>query len=608
MAARKRKKKKSAAPLIVLLLLIALAIGALVYVYTHYNVVMGTLFPKGEPIDLRGKTVSVKQFREISRRHGDVEVYWDVPIGPWRYDSLSEAIAVEDFTADEVENFSFFPRLRYVDARRASCSEEIMQLIASRPALDVQWLIPVGAQRFDSRSEEIAVGDFSGEEVKYFAYFTALKRVDATGASCYPEILALRETLGENVELKWNVVIGGESFPHTTKELTVPEGTSAEELEEKLAYLPDTRMVDTTKAQFEKNELRELRGRYPKLRFLFKVTIAGQSIRSNTENINIPENAAFDLKELLEHGDDFEELKIINLNTRKLSLDDVVAIREAYGGVEVICKTTVCGKDCSTNWTELDLSRRQISDFDELDKAIRAMARLEKLFLCDCKDAEGKAIENEKLAALRGKYAGQTDIVWRVYLNSVPCRTDADNFCMSKDSNSWGALPYERAEPIKYCTNMVTLDIGHAVEMDRIDFVENMPHLRFFIFCGAGRVTSLEPLRGCTELYYVEMFYTGVHDLEPIQHLPNLKHLNISHLRLDDYTQLFEMKQLERLWWVDSGLTAEQQQALREALPGTEICFTAWDNDAVGGNWRGDASYREMRDNLGMNYNNYNPG
>ena len=44
MAARKRKKKKSAAPLIALLLLVAFAIGALVYVYTHYNVALGKFF------------------------------------------------------------------------------------------------------------------------------------------------------------------------------------------------------------------------------------------------------------------------------------------------------------------------------------------------------------------------------------------------------------------------------------------------------------------------------------------------------------------------------------------------------------------------------------
>ena len=63
MAVRKRKKKNSAAPLIAVLLLIALAIGAVVYVHAHYNIAMGSLFPKGEPIDLRGRSVSVRPFQ-----------------------------------------------------------------------------------------------------------------------------------------------------------------------------------------------------------------------------------------------------------------------------------------------------------------------------------------------------------------------------------------------------------------------------------------------------------------------------------------------------------------------------------------------------------------
>ncbi len=596
-AGKRRKKKKSAAPLIALLLLIALSIGAVVYVHAHYNIAMGSFFPKGEPIDLRGKNVSVRQYNEIARRCPDETVLWDVPIGPWRYDCLSEAIAVENFTSDEVENFSYFPSLGYVDARSADCSAEIMELIRRFPSLNVVWNVPIGSARYDSRSEELEVGDFSMDEVKNFAYFASLKRVDATAARCWPEIMALREALDEGIDLKWNVLIGSESFPHTTKELKLPEGVSAAEVGEKLAYLPEVRMVDTTDARFDRAALDELRAQYPKLRFLFKVTIAGESFRSNTENISIPESAALDLSELLDHGGDFPELKIINLGSRHMSLDDVIAIREAYDGVEVICRVTVCGRELSTDIRdrELDLSRYRIEDLGEVDKAIRAIPTLEKVYLCDC------GIDNETLAALRDKYDGQTEIVWRVYLNGVDCRTDADNFCMSKYSNEWGKLYYDAAEPIKYCTNMVTLDLGHA-NFDRIDFVTTMPRLRFLIIVGAP-VTSLEPLRNSTELYYLEMFFTAVRDLEPIQKLPNLRHLNISHCRLDDYTQLFEMKQLERLWWVDSGLTEAQQQELRDALPNTQICFWAWNDDAVGNYWRDDPSYREMRDNLGMNYN-----
>ena len=528
---KRRKKKKSAAPVVAVLLLVAVAVGAFVFIYTHYNIAMGSLFPKGEPIDLRGRSVSVRQYSEIARRHPDVTVYWDIPIGGARYDCTSDAIAVGNFSEKEVGNFSLFFALRSVDAR---------------------------------------------------------------AADCYDEILALREALPEETELKWNVALGGESFASTTKELTLPEGTTAGEAGERLAYLPDMRMVDTTNARYDASELAALKEKYPRIRFLYKVTIAGETFRSNTENINIPESAALDLSELISHGNDFSELKIINLGARMLELDDVIAIRKAYGGAEVICRVTVCGKECSTDWTELDLSSRTIEDLAEPEKAIEAMARLKKLYLCDCN------IPYETLDEMRSRH-DDCEIVWRVYLNGVGCRTDADNFCMSKYSNDWGFLPYANAEPIKYCRNMVTLDLGHG-NFDRIDFVETMPHLKYLMIVGAP-VTSLEPLRDSKELYYLEMFFTNVRDLEPIVGLQSLKHLNISHCRFDDYTQLFEMTQLERLWWVDSGLTEAQQQELREALPNTKMCFYAWDDNAVGGYWRDDPSYREMRDNLGMNYN-----
>jgi chemotaxis protein MotB len=77
------------------------------------------------------------------------------------------------------------------------------------------------------------------------------------------EIMALRAALPEETELKWNVALGGESFASTTKELTLPEGTSAEEAGERLAYLPDMRMVDTTNAHYDASELAALRERYP---------------------------------------------------------------------------------------------------------------------------------------------------------------------------------------------------------------------------------------------------------------------------------------------------------------------------------------------------------
>ena len=327
MAVKKKKKRRGESiQRVILIALIAAVVISLVYIAMNYTFVMGTLYPKGEPIDLRGKNVSVRKYNEVVSRHPDDPVLWDVPIGEGRYDCLSTAIAVGDFPEKDVENFAYLTALRSVDARASSGTEAIRALIRSYPELDVSWNIPIGGGRYDNKAEEITVGDFTAGEIERFSWFENLKRVDATQSVSYDEILALREAR-EDLELKWNVQIGPESFPYTTKELSVPEGVSAEELNAKLRYLPEVRMVDTTAAQYDAATLRPLRAEYPKVRFLFKVTIAGQTIRSNTENMNIPENANLKLDELLEHGEDFTELKIINLGSRHMSLDDVIAIR-----------------------------------------------------------------------------------------------------------------------------------------------------------------------------------------------------------------------------------------------------------------------------------------
>ena len=54
---------------------------------------------------------------------------------------------------------------------------------------------------------------------------------------------------------------------------------------------------------------------------------------------------------------------------------------------------------------------------------------------------------------------------------------------------------------------------------------------------------------------------------------------------------------------VDAGCYyPEEQQALRDALPDTEISFYSLDDSSVDWGWRYNYSYFDMRDNLGMSY------
>ena len=591
MAKVKRKRKGTAAGLTLLLILMLLLVGAVVFVYTHYNFAMGRLFKKGEDIDLRGVNVSAAQYEEIVRLHPECRVLWDVPIGEGRYDCGAEEISVGAFPASEVKNFSYLPGLKRVDARAAG-SDEALALVQSRPDLEVTWLVPIGGGRYDNTSSEIAVGDFGADEIELFRYFTRLERVDATAARCYDEIMQLRSEL-EGCEIVWQVEIGGTEHPCDAEEISVGAEADTEELKEKLKYLPGLKYADMTDSTVGEVGIKALRESYPGLRFIYKISVAGNSYNSAAESISIPESAEFELSELIAHKGDFTDLKTVDLGRRVMSADDVIAIREAFNGAEVVCRISMFDKEFSSTDSELDLSDTPMEDTAEAEKAIRAMPRLKKLYLINCD------LDNESLDALNRKY-DDVRVIWRVIIKWFGCRTDADNFCVSYYSSEYGYMPNEYVEPIKYCTDMVTLDLGH-MDYDNIEFVKDMPHLRFLII-GGTQVSELSPLGDKQELYYLEMFYTKVTDLTPILQLTSLKHLNLGHCRLDDYTQLFKMTWLKRLWWVDSGLTEAQQQEIRDALPDTVVCFSAEDDNAVDFVWRQDESYFEMRDNLHMPY------
>ena len=68
-----------------------------------------------------------------------------------------------------------------------------------------------------------------------------------------------------------------------------------------------------------------------------------------------------------------------------------------------------------------------------------------------------------------------------------------------------------------------------------------------------------------------------------------------------DPTPLLEMPWLKNLWINNVPITAQQRQALTEALPNTHIEFDAGFTTA--GGWRELQNYYDMRDLLGMPYN-----
>ena len=104
----------------------------------------------------------------------------------------------------------------------------------------------------------------------------------------------------------------------------------------------------------------------------------------------------------------------------------------------------------------------------------------------------------------------------------------------------------------------------------------------------------------------LEMFWTNTSDITPLRELTNLRHLNITYKRVRDaeadLDTLMHMTWLERLWISSNMYRDDQIEALKAALPDTQV-QVIYTTDCVSQGWRnGSEEYFNMRDALHMYY------
>ena len=127
---------------------------------------------------------------------------------------------------------------------------------------------------------------------------------------------------------------------------------------------------------------------------------------------------------------------------------------------------------------------------------------------------------------------------------------------------------------LKYCWNLMALDIGHN-KVDNLDFLYDLPNLRVLIIaCNA--VTDITPLASLQYLEYAELFNNKITDISPLKDLSHLLDLNLGFNRIADLSPAENLKNLKRLWLfssqqINKAPRPEAVAALQAALPDCQI-------------------------------------
>lgn len=388
------------------------------------------------------------------------------------------------------------------------------------------------------------------------------------------------------------VTLGGVSIDPSSSRLVLNSDVTADELRAVLPALQALSSVDAQQCRFSANEKRLFVSSYPNIQFEWNICIADSVYSGSQTQISIP--GPEQVAEYASFSDLLPCVTEIELCGGDYTARQAAAISEAWPSAQLSGTIAMLGQSFSIDSEELDFSDTKISleETQEFASLIAAMPSLKKVIMSDC------GIADEDMDALDQAYPS-VRFVWTVHFKVYDVRTDTDRFCVSDlPWNGYVAWPMTDKDfaPIKYCRDLIALDLGHENISD-LSFLYNMPKLKYLIIAIEHNTFDLTPVASLKNLYYLEVFNNELLDISPLTECKNLKHLNISNTR-GDYSiePLFQMTQLDRLWFALNHLTEEEKEALRTALPNTEIYLEQ--TDSVGGSWRECEVYDELHEAL----------
>lgn len=212
----------------------------------------------------------------------------------------------------------------------------------------------------------------------------------------------------------------------------------------------------------------------------------------------------------------------------------------------------------------IDLGEQVVEDWNAYIAFLSELPNLKQV------DMFSTIVEKKNINQLESNFP-DIKFGWTIHLTAKHyIRTDQTAF--STLHGSCSEHTSKELELLKYCTELLALDIGHN-DLTDISFLQNMPKLRVLILACNPRLRNIEVLGQLKDLEYLELFSCNIGNITPLMGLERLMDLNIAYNPITKYAGLNGMTQLKRLWIPQSGVPCygDEFRQLEADLPNTTI-------------------------------------
>ncbi len=307
------------------------------------------------------------------------------------------------------------------------------------------------------------------------------------------------------------------------------------------------------------------------------VEILGKEYDENETFLDLSDMHPEDIAEISAKMAELPELAEVNLipegSDPLLSLQAVCVLKESFPDVHFIYEFDMFEQHITTEDTEVSFIKTEIGNEGEetVRQALSVLDKCEYFLLDDC------GIDDEIMAKIREDFPN-TKVVWRIHVGWKSALTDDQVIRMTHGIND------SMTEPLKYCNEVIYMDLGHDSGITDISFIENMPDLECLILSDA-QFTDLTPLTNCSKLTWLELVSCyKIQNLPVIADMDSIKYLNISYTRTSDISGIMDMN-LDRFSCIGNPLSRDDFDEYAEAHPD---CMCVYSGNPYGYAWRYD--------------------
>lgn len=361
-----------------------------------------------------------------------------------------------------------------------------------------------------------------------------LKSVDLSGSTCYVAILDFVQKHPQ-LDVTYTVDLGGTAVSNKETSVTLQPGTfDHAALLENLQYLPKLTSVSLPGLNLRPEQVDAIVEAYPELSLEYTVSLFGSTYTQDTTQLDLSDMTTAQVAEASQKLGLLTHLTDVTLGS-SLSIEDVALLQDAAPRITFHYSFSLFGKTVSTTDEEILFKNQPIGNEgeSEIRRALPILDGCQRFVLDNCK------IDSEILAKIREDFRDGPKVVWRVYFgvgNRYSVLTDTDTIRAVYNVTD------DTCAPMKYCEDVKYMDIGHNEYLTDLSFVGHMPNIEVLIASGCaaaeltgfenckkltwlelascGKLKNIESLAGCESLAYLNICYTKVADLMPLETLP----------------------------------------------------------------------------------------